>query len=132
MEQISNYIIIATTSIMAILGVIEKSQNIKWKPLSKLFGFNKNDEFREEIRKDITDIKGRIDAITDETKENELDRIRFEILSFASSLKNGYIPDEVEFRHIHHIYDKYTSNGGNSYVHTKMDYIEEMERLINK
>lgn len=137
-QLISSLIVTIAGAFMAILLVIEKSENIKWKPLSKLFG-NKDIEMQvNKIEEKVNDISKVQENLIKSQKElvkiqqdNELGRIRCEILSFVQLMKNDYIPDEVEFQHIHAIYDKYTKNGGNSYIHTKMEYIKKMEELYN-
>ena len=132
-QQISSTIIVVLTMVATFLGIIEKSQSIKWKPLSKLFGLDGLTNEINLIKIDIKDIKSEQEKIKEEQNDDSLDEYRNQILQFASMLKNDYIPDEVEFQHIHEVYDKYLKKGGNSYIHQKMDYIERMEKLfINK
>jgi hypothetical protein len=132
--SLGDYIISICTILMAVLGVMEKSQNIKWKPLSSMFGIDRlSDKIdrientQNEVKKIQSEIIKKTDKLQEKQMLDEKDRLQFEILSFASSIKNDYIPDEVEFKHIHEMYDKYTSLGGNSYIHEKMNYITKME-----
>lgn len=153
-QQISGIIILITTTMGAVLAVIEKSQSIKWRPLSKLFGLDSLSNEVNAIRTDIetikisqSDIKNSISEIKTEQvaikkeqsimkaeqKDTSLDNYRAEIMQFASMLKNDYVPDSIEFQHIHNVYDKYIAKGGNSYIHGVMDYIVNIERLyLNK
>jgi hypothetical protein len=38
----------------------------------------------------------------------------------------------AEFKHIHHVYDKYHNMGGNSYIDEDFQYILEKEREYNE
>lgn len=122
---IAGLIVVVCSAIMSLLALIEKSNKIALKPLSKMFG-------REELIKKIDTIENKIDNHILETREDEMDRLGQEVMSFASLLRNGYIPDSEEFKHIHKIFDKYTKLDGNGFAKIKMEYIEQKEReLIN-
>jgi len=131
LNHISNVVVIITTMTMAVLAVIEKSQKIfpNWHPISCLMG---NDKFRDEVRKEIKDIKEDLTSIRKDQNEKEINDIRQEILSFSRMLRNDYLPTQSEFQHIHEIYDVYEGKGQNSYIHTEMDFIIEKELEINK
>ena len=79
------------------------------------------DELRELHEEETQNIKNLIDA-------NEMDRMRAEIMQFVCYLRNGMIMDGAEFKHIHKVYDKYHSMGGNSYIDEDFEYIREKER----
>ena len=53
------------------------------------------------------DIKTKLDEITKEVRDNEKDRIRWEILDFANSCHNGRKHTKDEFRHINKLNQKY-------------------------
>lgn len=59
--------------------------------------------------------------------ENEMDRLRTEIMIFTCNLRNGMKMDGADFHHIHRAYDKYKKLGGNSYIDADMAYIKEKE-----
>ena len=72
---------------------------IKINPWSALFKW---------IGKALTgDIKKQLDEITKEVRDNEKDRIRWEILDFANSCHNGRKHTKDEFRHINKLNQKY-------------------------
>ena len=56
---------------------------------------------------------------------NELDRIRYEILQFSGSLRNGLSRTETDYQHIEAIFTKYKNMGGNSYILHEMEYIRD-------
>lgn len=53
------------------------------------------------------DIKTQLNEITKEVRDNEKDRIRWEILDFANSCHNGRKHTKDEFRHINKLNQKY-------------------------
>lgn len=72
---------------------------IKINPWSALFTW---------IGKYLTgDIKHQLEEITKEVRDNEKDRIRWEILDFANSCHNGRKHTKDEFRHINKLNLKY-------------------------
>lgn len=73
----------------------------------------------------IKDIDEKVNNLKDEVDANELDRIKYEILQFSGSLRNGLKRTEVDYRHIEAIFTKYKNKGGNSYILHEMEYIRE-------
>ena len=64
--------------------------------------------------------------------ENELDRLRAEIMIFACNLRNGIKMGDADFKYICKAYDKYHRMGGNSYIDSVMNYIkEEEDKILN-
>lgn len=103
-------------AVLAILGIEiapVKVYPIKWlgECLSKWLG--------------ITDIKNDMDHLKKEVDANELDRIKYEILQFSGSLRNGLKRSEVDYLHIETIFTKYKNKGGNTYIMHEMEYIRE-------
>ena len=83
-NEIANLIIIVSSAIMAILGVIEKSKSIKWKPLSKLFGrgelYNKLDAISNQQQEFMV----QLNRVEDENDKREIKRLRAYILEYAN------------------------------------------------
>lgn len=103
-------------AVLAILGIEiapVKVYPIKWLGgcLSKWLG--------------ITDIKNDMDHLKKEVDANELDRIKYEILQFSGSLRNGLKRSETDYMHIEAIFTKYRTKGGNTYIMHEMEYIRE-------
>ena len=73
----------------------------------------------------IKDIDDKVNSLKDEVDANELDRIKYEILQFSGSLRNGLKRTEVDYRHIEAIFTKYKNKGGNSYILHEMEYIRD-------
>ena len=73
----------------------------------------------------INALETKIDNIQKEVDINERDRIRYEILQFSGSLRNGLQRTENDFDHIEELYEKYQKKGWNSYIHSEMGFIRE-------
>ena len=73
----------------------------------------------------IKEIDNKVNKLKNEVDANELDRIKYEILQFSGSLRNGLKRSEIDYMHIEMIFKKYESKGGNSYIAHEMEYIRE-------
>ena len=73
----------------------------------------------------INKITDRLDVLEKNMNSNELDRIRYEILQFSGSLRNGLKRSATDYQHIEDIFTKYKTKGGNSYIMHEMEYIRE-------
>lgn len=79
-----------------------------------------------EIAEEIKSVREDVENISKEVKENEIDRIKHEILEFEKRLKNAnYTFYERDFEHILQLYEKYHKMGGNSVVDIAMEFIKE-------
>ena len=81
----------------------------------------------KELDKKITKVDEKVDI-------NERDRIRYEILQFSGSLRNGLIRTENDYTHIEELYDKYhNALKANSYITSEMDFIRSCRNsIVNK
>ena len=73
----------------------------------------------------IKAIDEKVNNLKREVDQNELDRIKYEILQFSGSLRNGLKRSETDYLHIESIFTKYRSKGGNTYIVHEMEYIRE-------
>ena len=73
----------------------------------------------------IKAIDDKVNNLKEEVDANELDRIKYEILQFSGSLRNGLNRTEVDYRHIEAIFTKYKNKGGNSYILHEMEYLRD-------
>ena len=73
----------------------------------------------------IKEIDNKVNNLKKEVDSNEIDRIKYEILQFSGSLRNGLKRSEVDYMHIETIFTKYKNKGGNSYIMREMEYIRE-------
>lgn len=115
------------TGLIAFTGLIQIAP-IKINPWSTLFQW---------IGKLITgNACGKIDDLIKQVDENEKDRIRWEILDFANSCRNGRKHTRDEFQHIVTLRDKYKrllqkTNDTNGVFDVEYKYIQDLyaERL---
>lgn len=96
---------------------------IKINPLSAIFKWLGN-----ALTGNITK---KLDEITDEVRDNEKDRIRWEILDFANSCHNGRKHTKDEFRHIDKLNKKYIkllqeTKDTNGEFEVEYEYIKEL------
>ena len=73
----------------------------------------------------IKEVDNKVNNLKKEVDANEIDRIKYEILQFSGSLRNGLKRSEVDYMHIEMIFKKYKDKGGNSYIMHEMEYIRE-------
>lgn len=73
----------------------------------------------------IKAIDDKVNTLKKEVDANEIDRIKYEILQFSGSLRNGLKRSETDYMHIEAIFTKYRSKGGNTYIMHEMEYIRE-------
>lgn len=102
--------------VLAILGI--EVIPIKFSPIKsfgKLIG----------IWLGIKEVDNKINNLKHEVDINEMDRIKYEILQFSGSLRNGLKRTEVDYQHIELIFTKYKNKGGNTYIMHEMEYIRE-------
>lgn len=102
--------------VLALIGV--ELAPIKFSPI-KMFGTILGKWLGiSQLDSKINDLKKEVDA-------NEIDRIKYEILQFSGSLRNGLNRSETDYMHIEAIFTKYKNKGGNTYIMHEMEYIRE-------
>jgi hypothetical protein len=73
----------------------------------------------------ISQLDSKINDLKKEVDSSEIDRIKYEILQFSGSLRNGLNRTETDYQHIEAIFTKYKNKGGNTYIMHEMEYIRE-------
>lgn len=85
--------------------IISKKTN---KKVDNIENLNKKiDKMREESKKDMI--------------EHTLDADKTYLINFLSELENGLKKTDVQIKRAYEIYERYSKNGGNSYVHDKWE-----------
>lgn len=113
-----NGIIEQILSLMCMAGVVIEFVPIKFNPISSILKWlGKN--FNGEMIERISDLEMKVD-------NNEKDRIRHEIFTFANNMRNRKREYTAqEFQHIFEINEKYRKMGGNGQIKVEMKYIQE-------
>lgn len=76
----------------------------------------------------IDSLDKKIDAVSKKVDTNEIDRIRYEILQFSGSLRNGLTRTENDYQHIEELYKKYHEDlKANSYITSEMEFIRSIK-----
>lgn len=113
-----NGIIEQILSLLCMAGVVIEFVPIKFNPISsflKWLGKNFNGEMIDRI----SELETKVD-------NNEKDRIRHEIFTFANNMRNRKREYTAqEFQHIFEINEKYRKMGGNGQIKVEMKYIQE-------
>ena len=92
--------------IILALSVFIQITPIKINPWSTLFKWIGN-LINADTRKDIKEVKSMVTEQQETIDENEKDRIRWEVLDFANSCRNGRRHTKDEYQHIIALRDKY-------------------------
>lgn len=78
----------------------------------------------DELDKKITKIDEKVDI-------NERDRIRYEILQFSGSLRNGLTRTGNDYQHIEELYQKYHEVlKANSYITSEIEFIRSCKNTV--
>lgn len=128
-QEVLNWIWSNIWKIIVVLSLFIEITPIKWNPLSSAFKWLG--------RKLTARIEDDLSAIHKEIEENEKDRIRWEILDFANSCRNGKKHTKDEYQHIMTLNDKYTkllakTHDKNGVFEAEYEYIKKLyaERQI--
>ena len=105
--------------VFVLAAFVQITPAIKWNPLTWLGNL-----FLGSLRKDIAAISAQVD-------ENEKDRIRWEVLDFANTCRNGIRHTKDEFQHVIDLNQKYKkllkrTNDENGVYDAEYDYIRDL------
>ncbi len=128
MEQFAEWLSHNIIQIIVIGSIFIQITPIKWNPISSLVKW---------LGKLLTEnVSKKVEDLTKEVTENEKDRIRWEILDFANSCRNGRKHTHDEFKHIITLNDKYKkllekTHDKNGVFDAEYEYIKKLytERL---
>lgn len=96
MQRVVDWVLAHWSFCAFVLAIfVQITPAIKWNPLTWLGNL-----FLGSLRKELVDVHKEID-------ENEKDRIRWEVLNFANSCRNGRRHTKDEFQHIITLNGKY-------------------------
>lgn len=93
-------------AILLALSALIQITPIKINPWSAIFRWI-GDKANHELKEKINNIDGKVDELSKQRKEDEKDRIRWEILDFANSCRNGRKHTKDEYLHIIELNTKY-------------------------
>lgn len=106
-ERIINWLYNNIIQIIVISSIFIQITPIKWNPITSFIKWV-GKILTQDVNKAIDKINDAIDEMREDIDENEKDRIRWEVLDFANSCRNGRKHSKDEFEHIVTLNDKYT------------------------
>ena len=136
-QQVGDWIVHNIVQLALILSIFIQITPIKLNPWSSLFKWigklitQESDKKIGQLISDTEKLKTKIEAVQANLNENEKDRIRWEILDFANSCRNGKDHTKDEFDHIITLNKKYKSllaltNDENGVFEVEYEYIREL------
>lgn len=139
-EVVLDWIIHHIVQIILGLSVFIQITPIKLNPWSALFNWigkkinMESDKKIDELIKSTNELEKKIQNIDTKVDQNEKDRIRWEILDFSNSCRNGRKHAKDEYQHIIALGDKYETllvktHDKNGVFTTEYEYIKEQYRL---
>ena len=75
------------------------------------------------------DINKKIDNLDEKLNEVELASCKNYIVPYLADMERGGIPDEIEQQRFWDAYDVYKQNGGNSYIHDRVNKLAKEGKL---
>ena len=119
-------------SLGVILSIFIEVTPIKINPISMLLKFIGRN-INAELKAEISAVKADVQKIDNKVDNNEIDRIRWEILDFANSCRNKRRHTREEFLHIINLNEKYHKilderGMTNGQINIEYEYIEGLYR----
>jgi hypothetical protein len=93
-------------SLGVVLGIFVEVTPIKINPVSTLLKFI-GSNINADLKAEISAVKDTVQKVDTKVDNNEIDRIRWEILDFANSCRNGKKHTKEEFDHVIALNQKY-------------------------
>lgn len=106
LERILDWIVHNFAQLFLIFSIFFQISPIKWNPITSFVKWI-GKALTSSLDDKIDDIATSVDELRENVNTNEKDRIRWEILDFANSCRNGRDHSHDEFKHIVELHDKY-------------------------
>ena len=132
-EWCGHNIVVVLVGLSALIQITPIKIN-PWTALFKWIGDKANEKLHQEVsdlNKKIDNLAKDVDNLNQQRKEDEKDRIRWEILDFANSCRNGRKHTKDEYLHIIDLNDKYKellkeTNDKNGVFEVEYEYIKQL------
>ena len=130
LESVLRWLYENCLKILAIGAIFIQITPIKWNPLTSLLKWIGR-LITSDTNTKIETMKSEIKEMREDLDENEKDRIRWEVLDFANSCRNGRSHSRDEFQHIITLNDKYKAllartNDKNGVFNSEYKYIDKI------
>lgn len=130
LERLLDWLIHNFVQVFLIFSIFIQITPIKWNPISSLIKWiGKN--LTHDLNNKMDDVAEQVETLQEDMDANEKDRIRWEILDFANSCRNGRNHSHDEFKHIVELHDKYQAlldktGDSNGVFNTEYEWIQEL------
>ena len=129
-EAVANWFIHNIIQILLILSIFIQITPIKWSPWTTIIKWAGKIINKDLINK-VDTISQSVEKLQKDRYEDEKDRIRWEILEFATSCRGGVVHTHDEFQHIIALNDKYMklleiTNDQNGVFEEEYKYIQKL------
>ena len=81
------------------------------------------------LAKGLLPVYKKLDAISEKVDRNELETDKTTLVRFLADIKNGETLTDIEMERLHETYNRYTSQGGNSYIHSEFEKLSKEGKL---
>lgn len=133
LEWCGKNIVVVLVGLSALIQITPIKIN-PWTTLFKWIGNKVNEDLRKEVggvNKKLDSLSKDVDDLSRQRKEDEKDRIRWEILDFANSCRNGRRHTKDEYLHIIELNDKYKkllkeTGDKNGVFEVEYEYIKQL------
>lgn len=127
-EWIGNHIVAVLLTLSVFIQIAPIKIN-PWTSLIKWIGTILN----ADLSNKVSLLEKTVNQISTDIDENEKDRIRWQVLDFASTCREGHLHTKDEFEHIIALNDKYKklltkTNDSNGYFDEQYKYIQNIYR----
>lgn len=130
LERILDWLVHNFVQVLLIFSIFIQITPVKWNPVSSFVKWV-GKLLTHELNEKLKNVEDSVDEIKTDIDANEKDRIRWEILAFANSCRNGINHSHDEFRHIADLHDKYVellerTGDQNGVFTTEYDWIQSV------
>lgn len=133
LEWCGQNIVIVLVGLSALIQITPIKIN-PWTALFRWIGDKANEDLRNKVNglnEKIDGLSKDMNSLSDQRKEDEKDRIRWEVLYFANSCRNGRRHTKDEYLHIIELNDKYKkllkeTNDKNGVFEVEYEYIRQL------
>jgi len=130
LERVLDWLVHNFVQVLLIFSIFIQITPIKWNPISSFVKWI-GKLLTHDINKKLENVEDSVEEIKTDIDANEKDRIRWEILEFANSCRNGINHSHDEFRHISDLHDKYVkllkrTDDQNGVFNTEYEWIQSI------
>lgn len=78
---------------------------------------------------ELEPIKEKMDSLDEKIDKTDMEACKNYLVRFLADVERGNLVDEIERQRFWEQYEHYTKNGGNSYIHQKVESLKDKKLL---